>query len=143
MPSSSTWERLVAPVAVASVVLIAIGGWLPWLSLYAGLHPMRGVIGPYGRVIVGGGAACVLAGVRYWRGPTTGLRWALACLGWALVGITTWLTAQLLITYRELQANPMLVPRLGPGLFLALGSSVLVGVTVSFRLWRSGRSSER
>ncbi|HVH67960.1 MAG TPA: hypothetical protein VM716_08840 [Gemmatimonadales bacterium] len=128
-------ERLVASVAVASGVLIAIGAFLPWLSLYAGLHAMRGVMGLYGRLLVAGGIGCVLAGVRHWRRPTPGLRYALAVFGLVLLLFTTWLTAQLFVTYHELRANQMLVPRLGPGLFFVLAGSLMLGA-VSLRRGR-------
>lgn len=146
MPAGSSphiRERLVASAAVASGALITIGAFLPWLSLFAGLHPMRGVIGLYGRLVAGGGIGCVLAGVAYWRRPARGLRWTLAVLGWVLAGVTIWLTAQLLVTYRELRTDPLLVPQLGPGLFLALGGSLAVGAALALRLAASGRSRAR
>ena len=64
-PPPHARERLVAAAAVASGMLIALGAFLPWLSLFAGLHPMRGVIGLNGRLLAVGGALCLVAGVRY------------------------------------------------------------------------------
>src|SRR3989442_10779266 len=55
-------ERYVASAAVAGGALVAIGAFLPWLTLYAGLHPLRGVIGLNGRVLAAGGAVCLVAG---------------------------------------------------------------------------------
>src|SRR5216110_896890 len=49
-------ERRFALAAVAGGGLMAIGAFLPWLTLYAGLHPLRGVIGLNGRVLAAGGA---------------------------------------------------------------------------------------
>lgn len=139
MPDSSRriQERLVAAAAVASGVLVASGAFLPWLSLFAGLHPLRGVIGLNGRLLAAGGVLCLAAGVRYWQRP--GLRWrrTVAVLGWGLTGFTTWLIVQLLVTYRDLHANPMLVPRLGPGLFLALVGSLVTAATASCLNWRN------
>lgn len=132
--SSATQERLVASVAIVGGALVAIGSFLPWLSLFAGLHPLRGVIGLNGRVLAAGGALCVVAGIQYWQRPALRLKRAVAALAWALTGFAIWLTIQLLSTYRELRTNPMLVPRLGPGLFLALMGSLLAGGTVIFRL---------
>ncbi len=136
--SPSTRERLVASTAVAGGALITIGAFLPWLSLFAGLHPLRGVIGLNGRLLAAGGAVCVVAGVRCWRRPVPGLEQVLAAFAWACTGFAIWLTVQLFITYRELRANPMLVPRLGPGLFLALLGSLLAGGTAALGLtsWR-------
>src|SRR3989442_15653705 len=122
-------ERLVASAAVASGMLIALGAFLPWLSLFAGLHPLRGVIGLNGRLLAAAGAVCLVAGVRYWQRPARGLQRAVAVLGWVLTPFATYLAVQLFNSYRELRANPMLVPRLGPGLFLALLRSLLAAAT--------------
>jgi hypothetical protein len=136
-------ERLVAAVAVSAGALIVCGAFLPWLSLFAGLHPLRGVVGLYGRLVAAGGMGCAFAGVAYWRRPAAGLRWALAVLAWVLAGSTTWLTVQLFLTYHNLHANPMVVPQLGPGLFLALAGSLMVGATLGLRLQAEQRSPER
>ena len=109
--------------------MIATGAFLPWLSLFAGLHPLRGVIGLNGRLLAAAGAVCVVAGVRCWQRPARGLQRAVAVLGWVLTPFATYLAVQLLDSYRELRANPMLVPRLGPGLFLALLGSLLAAAT--------------
>jgi len=50
-----------------------------------------------------------------------------------LTGYALWLIVQLLITYRELRTNPMLVPQLGPGLFVALGGALAAGITTALR----------
>jgi hypothetical protein len=138
MATPSTQERLVASAAVVGGALIAIGAFLPWLSLFAGLHPLRGVIGLNGRLLAAGGVVCLVAGVRCWHRPAVRLQRAVAVLGWALTGFAIWLTIQLLVTYHELRANPMVVPRLGPGLFLALVGSLLAGGTVVLRARSSG-----
>lgn len=134
-------ERLVASAAVASGVLVASGAFLPWLSLFAGLHPLRGVIGLNGRLLAAGGVLCLVAGVRYWHRPAPRLRRTVAVLGWGLTGFIIWLTVQLLATYRDLRANPMLVPRLGPGLFLALVGALVAGATAALCSERSERSA--
>jgi len=127
--SPSTQERLVASAAVVGGALIATGAFLPWLSLFAGLHPLRGVIGLNGRLLAAAGAVCLVAGVRYWQRPAPRLQRAVALLGWVLTAFAICLTLQLFNSYRELRANPMLVARLGPGLFLALLGSLLAAAT--------------
>ena len=127
--SPSTQERLVASAAVVGGALIATGAFLPWLSLFAGLHPLRGVIGLNGRLLAAAGAVCLVAGVRYWQRPAPRLQRAVAVLGWVLTAFAICLTLQLFNSFRELRANPMLVPRLGPGLFLALLGSLLAAAT--------------
>jgi hypothetical protein len=124
-------ERYVASAAVAGGALMAIGAFLPWLTLYAGLHPLRGVIGLNGQVLAAGGAVCLVAGVRGWLRPTPGVRWVVALVGGALGGFGVWLIVQLLITYHHLRANPMLVPRLGPGLFIAGAGALVAGATAA------------
>ncbi|PYO43356.1 MAG: hypothetical protein DMD33_08150 [Gemmatimonadetes bacterium] len=131
--SPLTRERLVASAAVVGGALIAIGAFLPWLSLFAGLHPLRGIIGLNGRLLAAGGVVCLVAGLRCWQRPDRWLQRAVAAVGWALTGFAIWLTIQLFITYRELRGNPMLVPRLGPGLFLALVGSLLAAGTLLLR----------
>src|SRR5438094_7264970 len=108
-------ERRFALAAVAGGGLMAIGAFLPWLTLYAGLHPLRGVIGLNGRFLVAGGAVCLVAGVRGWLRPTPGVRWGVALLGGALAGFGVWVGAESLITYSHLGGNPLLVPPLGTG----------------------------
>jgi hypothetical protein len=129
-------ERRVASAAVAGGVLMAIGAFLPWLTLYAGLHPLRGVIGWNGRILAAGGAVCFVAGVRGWLRPAPGVRWVVALVGGALAGFGVWLIVQLFITYRHMRANPMLVPRLGPGLFIAVAGALVAGATAARGLAR-------
>lgn len=124
-------ERLVALVAVLGGVAIATGAFLPWLSLDAGLHPLRGVVGLYGRLMAAGGVVCLMAGVRQWLRPAVGVRRIVTVLGWVVAAFATWLTVQLIVSYHQLRANPMLVPRLGPGLFVVLAGSLVVGTTAA------------
>src|SRR5437763_12291951 len=61
--------RRFALAAVAGGAMMATGAFLPWLTLFAGLHPLRGVIGLNGRVLAAGGAVCLVAGIRGWLRP--------------------------------------------------------------------------
>jgi hypothetical protein len=138
----TTRERLVASAAIAGGVLMAAGAFLPWLSLYAGLYPLRGVIGLNGRIVAAGGAVCLAAGVTSWLRPARSVRWVVALVGGGLTGFGGWLIVQLLITYRNLGANPMLVPQLGPGLFVAVAGSLLAGAS-AITLWSAARPASR
>src|SRR5436309_15865396 len=91
-------ERRFALAAVVGGVLMAIGAFLPWLTLYAGLHPLRGVIGLNGRILVAGGALCLVAGVPGWLRPTPGVRWGGALPGGGRAGFGGRLVVQLLIS---------------------------------------------
>src|SRR5881396_739588 len=98
-------ERRFALAAVAGGGLMAIGAFLPWLTLYAGLHPLRGVIRLNGRVLAAGGAVCLVAGVRGWVRPAPVVRWVVALVGGALAGFGVWLIVQLLIDRKSTRLN--------------------------------------
>ena len=118
-------ERLVGAGAALGGLLVTGGAFLPWLSFYAGLYPMRGVVGPWGRVLAGGGIACAFLGAWAWARRTRVLERGIALLASGLGAFALWLLAQLAITFRALRANPMLVPRVGPGLFVVLSGALL------------------
>lgn len=130
--------RSLALATVLGGLLIAGGSFLPWLTFYAGLYPMRGVMGLWGRLMAVGGGLCVVAGVGAWRRSGEAFERWIAALGVALMGFAGWLVLQLLLTFRHLVADPMVVPRLGPGLFVAFAGTLLVGAPAFRRL--RGRS---
>ncbi len=101
------------------------GAFLPWLTFYAGLYPIRGVLGLWGRLLAIGGGLCALAGVVAWRRPGSILMRAIAILGGTLTAFAIWLMVQLLLTLQHLYANPMVVPGVGPGLFVVLAGALL------------------
>ncbi len=131
--------RFLALAAVLGGLLVAGGAFLPWLSFYAGLYPLRGVTGLWGRLLALGGAACVLAGGRAcWRSGRT-LERTIAALGCALTAFSVWLVLQLGLTVAHLRADPMnamLVPRPGPGLFVVLAGALVTSVPALVRLRR-------
>ena len=121
------------PIALAAMVgggLVIVGAWLPWLTLFAGLRSLAGVDGPNGRLLAAGGALSVLGGAWFLLQGDARVRWAIALLGFALLAGASWLTLQLLTTYRELAADPFTFAKLGPGLFVALAGSSLVFATL-------------
>ena len=65
-----------------------------------------------------------------------------ALVGGGVTGFGVWLIVQLLITYRNLGANPMLVPQLGPGLFVAVAGSLLAGAS-AITVWSAARPASR
>ena len=120
---------------------------------------MRGVIGAWGWVLAAGGGVCARGGSVAWGQAlgraraagwgaygrmgraTRALARSIPVLGGVLTLFAAWLVVQLLLTYRALQANPMLVPRLGPGLFVALvGGLVMVAPPLVRALRRRGRA---
>jgi hypothetical protein len=126
MPALSGRSRLAAVAAVAGGALLLLGAFLPWLTFYMGLHPLRGVIGLNGRLLAAGGALCLTLGVVHWLRPRLAVQRAVALLGWGLGGFVLWLMLQQFILLRELRRTPMMFPRLGPGLFVALGGALVI-----------------
>src|SRR5262245_11726769 len=77
---------LVPSSAVVGGALVGFGAFLPWLSLYAGLVPLRGVIGLYGRLFAAGGVVCLIAGVWSWFRPARRVERAIMVIGGGLAG---------------------------------------------------------
>ena len=112
--------------AAAGGALLALGAWLPWITLYGGLHPMRGTMGLYGQAIFAAGIAAVAgAGILGRRPHQGGLLLLLAAtgaaafLGWLL---ERGLPAQLAL----MRENPFLVAGAGPGPRVALAGALLL-----------------
>jgi hypothetical protein len=119
-------KTLIAWAAIGGGIIVLFGTWLPWFSLFAGLQPYRGVDLLNGRLLTGGGALSILAGFCFLRRGGARLRWGIGLLGFVLLAFASWSLFQLLILYRQLSADPMLVAKLGPGLiFITIGSFVV------------------
>jgi len=83
-----------------------------------------------GRVLTGGGALSFLAGVWFLRTGGIRLRWGIGLLGFAMLAFASWSLSQLLILYRQLSADPMLVAKPGPGLIFIIVGSFLIFATL-------------
>lgn len=124
--------------------MIGIGASLPWMYYFAGLVPLRGVIGLNGRLLLAAGVLCVALGVVLGRGTRLGphrlLRRVTAALGVGITCVAVWL----LIGVRELARargeSAMLVLRPGPGLFVVGLGGVLLALTACIpeRYWNTG-----
>ena len=106
------------------------GSTLPWLSLYAGLHPITGLDGLNGRVLAGLGGFALAAALAHAIRGGQGTRWLLGMSGFALAAFAGWLGVQLLGTVSELSADPLLVARLEPGLAVSIVGGSLVFATL-------------
>src|SRR5215467_9537566 len=112
--------------AISGGALVIAGAWLSWFSLFAGLQPYRGVDVLNGRLLAGCGALSVLAGVAFlWRSRSR-LRWGIGLLGFGLLALASWTLVQLVIMYRQLSSDPMIVPRFGPGLIVIVAGALLI-----------------
>lgn len=108
---------------------VALGAVLPWLTLYAGLHQVRGISGLFGQLALGAGLACVAGALTYaWRGSPAVYR-GLGWLGLLLLGFASFLIFRLYGTYGLLLTQPMLVARIGPGVFVTTSGALAVAVT--------------
>jgi hypothetical protein len=125
---------------LAGGALVMLGAWLPWLTLFAGLQRYGGLIGGHGRLLFAGGILAAVASVGMLATRHRWIRWTTVLLGLGLLGFEAWLVAGLFETlHRGLGA--MLVPRPGPGLFVAALGIVLVilGPGLGLVRDRSGR----
>ena len=132
-------DWLITAAALTGGALITIGSTLPWLTFFAGLQSYSGMLGLYGRILFAGGALVIAAGVmaivrpNRWVGPGIG------ALGVLLALFTAWLLVGLRSTTRALGADPLLLARPGPGLFVALAGALIVAATVRPRSARRAR----
>jgi hypothetical protein len=123
---------------------IGIGACLPWMYYFAGLVPMRGLIGVNGRLLLAAGAVCVALGVMLGRGTRLGSHKVLQCVTAALGVIITCFAVWLLIGVRDLARaggeSAMLALRPGPGLFVVGVGGVLLALTACIpkRYWSTG-----
>ena len=115
-----------ASAAVLGGGMIAAGTLLPWLSFFAGLHPVRGVAGLNGRFLLAAGLGITIAGAASvaWGGYR--FRRVIGGVGMLLTGICLVLLVRLFLAHEQLAANPMMVARIGPGLFLSTIGAVIV-----------------
>jgi hypothetical protein len=119
-------QPCIAAAAISGGALVILGAWLSWFSLFAGLHPYRGVDVLNGRLLAGCGALSVLAGVGFlWR-RSSRLRWGIGLLGFALLAFASWSLVQLMILYRQLSTDPMILAKPGPGLIVILVDALLI-----------------
>lgn len=112
--------------AVAGGVIVAVGAVLPWMSLFAGLHPYSGIAGLYGRLVLAGGALSAIGGVAILVRPDRWLRSAIGALGAALTLFAAWVLNGLRETTSRLDQHAFLLPRPGSGLFFVLAGTLIV-----------------
>lgn len=127
-----------------SGLVIGIGASLPWMYYFAGLVPLRGVIGLNGRLLLAAGVLCVALGVVLGRGtrlgPHTLLRRVTAALGVGITCVAVWLLIGVRELARHRGESAMLVLRPGPGLFVVGLGGVLLALTACIpeRYWSTG-----
>jgi hypothetical protein len=120
----------VSLVAAGGGLIVAAGTMLPWISLFAGLHPYPGIAGLYGRVMFAGGALAIAGGVAILVRPDPRLRLAIGGLGVGLTLFAGWVLWGLRSTTHGLERHPFLLARPGPGLFVVVAGALLVAALV-------------
>lgn len=124
-------------VTLAGGALVMLGAWLPWLTLFAGLQRYGGLIGAHGRVLFAGGALAVVAGLAMLGTRHRWVRRATVLFGFVLLGFDLWLVNRLVETLQH-GVGAMLVPRPGPGLFVASLGIAFVILGPGLELVREG-----
>ena len=143
-PRVSRRRSLPAVLIVLGGLGIGIGASLPWMYYFAGLVPLRGVIGLNGRLLLAAGALCVALGVMLGRGTRLGphrvLQRVTAALGVGITGVAVWLLIGVWELARARGASAMLALRPGPGLFVVGFGGVLLALTACIpkRYWSTG-----
>ena len=106
--------------------LVCLGTALPWMSFFAGLQALSGLVGLYGRILFASGAVAVLSGMAMLRRRSPRLLAGTGVLGISQTLFVVWLLFGLHSTLRELGPHAMLLARPGPGLLVALSGALLV-----------------
>lgn len=107
-------------------LLVCVGTTLPWMSFFAGLHSLSGLVGLYGRILFASGALVVLFGTTMLLRRSPWISLAIGALGVAQTLFVVWLFIGLRTTLQALGMHAMLLARPGPGLFVALAGAMLV-----------------
>lgn len=129
-PSSRT---LIAGMAILGATLVGVGVALPWLSFFAGLQPITAIGTLNGTLLFSGAAAAGLLGVVVLARGSLWARRGLAMVGIGLTAFSAYLAVQLIATYREVSADPLLVAQPGPGLVLVVIGALMILVTAFLR----------
>ncbi|MGH7626837.1 MAG: hypothetical protein ACREOJ_16165 [Gemmatimonadaceae bacterium] len=114
--------------AVAGGSALIAGAWLPWMTLFAGLYPMRGIVGLNGRVICAAGIAVLLLGAVLLARDVRGAAIMLSGAGLLLLA----LAGSIFVGIHQLMAgsghHTMVVPQAGVGVYVVLLGAVLTAI---------------
>ncbi len=131
---SRSWRLATATVVSGAAVIV--GSLLPWITLFAGLYTYRGIIGLNGRLMLVGGVLAIAGGVWLLVRDSLAVRRALGLLALVLLSFAVWLLVQQYAMYQDMLANqPMTVPGIGPGLFVASAGALLLALVTLGSVW--------
>lgn len=111
--------------AIAGGSALIAGAWLPWLSLFAGLYPIRGIIGLNGRLIFVAGLAIVVLGAMLLRRDVRGASVMLGGAGVLLLALVAFIFVGIRHLTDGAGDQAMLVPQAGIGFWVVLLGAVL------------------
>jgi hypothetical protein len=109
--------------------VIALGSCLPWMYYFAGLVPLRGLIGLNGRLLLAAGAVSIVLGFLRSRAAVgTRGRWRVitALMGATVSAGAVWLLIGVWELTHTHGSNAMLAPKPGRGLWVVLFGGILV-----------------
>ena len=110
--------------------LVCIGTTLPWMSFFAGVQSLSGLVGLYGRILFVSGAFVVLMGTAMLQRRAAWLLFGTGLLGVLQMLFVGWLLIGLRATLGDLDMHAMLLARPGPGLFVAFAGALLVSAAM-------------
>jgi hypothetical protein len=119
-------NRLTSIIVILGGMTIIAGTLMPWMTLFAGLHTYRGIIGLYGRLIAGGGVVTVALGVLLGARDNRLLRWSAGLVGGAILLFSVLLLRTLIVVVGNLRGDPMMVASPGLGLYVCVVGAALV-----------------
>lgn len=126
MTRSVLSSRTAAFGAAVGGLLIAAGAVLPWITLYGGLHPLRGILGLYGQLLFAVGIGCATAALFLARSPRRLGSLLLSAAG-GVFAFASWLAfGRIPGTLERMQENPFLIAGQGNGPHVALLGALLV-----------------
>jgi hypothetical protein len=104
-------------VALVGCALVIAGTYLPWMTLFAGLKKMNGFSGLNGWLIAGAAVVTAFAVVIETRSSRPAKAIAITLASSTLV-FSLWLLRGLATIVGDGRANPMMLTRAGPGLYV-------------------------
>ena len=117
-------RHLAGALALIGGALMITGTFLPWLSVFDGLRTIDGMAGRNGRILAIAGAGAAVAGAFLLVRGGRRLGLAIGVFGALAAAFAAYLVAQLLVTMHGLDG--MLLAKVGPGLFVSAGGTLLV-----------------
>ena len=127
--ASAPVHFIAAGLALTGATLVAAGVAVPWFSLFAGLQPINAFGSTNGTILLVAAGTTAALGIATAVADRPLWRRLLLGAGISLVAFSAYLLVQLLITFRELSADPLMVAQLGPGLALVVIGSLAITAT--------------